>query len=176
MIESNAARLEKYVKDLLQVAKLHDGEIQINKASISMERIVQDVVETYRPLANNKGLQIQADIKPCDDIQADHDKVNLILSNLLANAIKFSDSGSINVTLSQNGSTISCHVTDQGCGIPEKDLSKVFDRFFQGTNAAKGSGIGLAIAKGWAEAHGGEIHAESDGPGKGSRFWFTLPK
>jgi signal transduction histidine kinase len=85
----------------------------------------------------------------------------------------------VEVTIQQSAESITVSVNDDGAGIASEHVAQVFSSFFhvqQKNSSFKGTGLGLAIAKGWVEAHGGEIHAESDGPGKGSRFWFTLPR
>lgn len=108
----------------------------------------------------------------CDEL-----KIRQVISNLLENSVKYTSAGGIDVAVDEVDSDVRVTVRDSGEGIPASELPRVFDRLFQGevSRKLKGSGLGLTIAKTWIVAHGGKIHAESDGPGKGSCFWFTLP-
>jgi len=101
--------------------------------------------------------------------------VRQALSNLISNALKFTEQGEVRVAVSSERDGVHVTVEDQGVGIEAKDLPHLFERFYQAKNTRKGTGIGLTIAKLWVEAHGGRIWAESAGPGRGSRFVFTLP-
>src|SRR6185369_16510053 len=110
------------------------------------------------------------------EVAADNHRVGQVVSNLLSNAIKFTrQGGKIVVSARQRHNTIVVSVSDEGPGIPRENLSKVFDRFWQAEETRRvGSGLGLSIAKGIVEAHGGKIWVESE-LGKGSSFSFTLP-
>lgn len=176
MIQKNAVRLENYVKDLLNISKIQEGEISVQKSSLDLSQIIQTVMEGYRPLADSKSLQLNYKFdKDLPEVYADLEKIQQVISNLFSNAIKFSERGVITISAERINGEIQCCVTDQGCGISEKNLNHVFHRFFQENPNAKGSGIGLTIAKAWVEAHGGRIWAESEGEGKGTRVTFTLP-
>ncbi len=110
-------------------------------------------------------------------VLADRERVLQIFSNLLGNARKFGRLGSIiPVSAWQEGGEARCAVSDDGPGISQRDLPRIFDRYFQGEHGptAHGAGLGLSIARGIVEAHGGRIWVESE-PGRGSRFIFTLP-
>jgi signal transduction histidine kinase len=112
-------------------------------------------------------------------IQGDRDKLHRVLTNLIGNAIKFTSAGGavlIETAAESNGFVQVC-ITDTGCGIPSHEHEKVFDKFFRGATIpqeARGAGLGLAITKALVELHGGRIWLEST-PGKGSRFFFSLP-
>jgi signal transduction histidine kinase len=111
--------------------------------------------------------------------QGDRDKLHQILTNLIGNALKFTPSGGevlVKTTALPDDSVQVC-VTDTGCGIPPNEQARVFDKFFRGAGTpeeARGAGLGLAIAKSLVELHGGRIWLESE-PGRGSRFFFSLP-
>jgi two-component system sensor histidine kinase BaeS len=111
-------------------------------------------------------------------VRCDGKRIEQVVSNLLSNAVKFTREGEIRIRLTDDGKNARVEITDSGAGIPADELPFVFDRLFRGASArsVKGTGIGLAIAKTWVEAHGGQIKAESAGPGRGSRFWFVIPK
>jgi len=179
MIERNAVRLRKYIDNLLVVFKLPK-----NKAVLKMERadlrdLCERVVESFAGLAASKNIELKlfwSENAP-RIIPFDTAKIELVLTNLISNAIKFTEKGTISVLAEREENRIRVTVEDTGKGIPPDETPRVFERFFQGQagREKKGTGIGLAIAKAWVEAHGGEIRAESAGTGRGSRFWFTLP-
>ncbi len=175
MLEKNVLRLEAHISDLLQLAALQEGATKLHKNTFSPKDAILAVIETLRPLAHQKNLELVADIQDLPDIFGDAQRVRQTLSNLISNAIKFSHQGQIRVEASRIENCIRCAVIDQGSGIPPENLDRIFDRFYQGKNASKGSGIGLSIAKAWVEAHGGKIWAESEGEGKGATVTFTLP-
>ena len=125
--------------------------------------------------ANKKGIKLRSSLPSQSLIYGDHEKLSQVLSNVLSNAIKFSDGGTIEIRMESSGRDWTISIHDEGRGIPAAHLEQIFERFFQGRHAAKGSGIGLTIAKAWVEAHGGKIWAESEGEGKGATVTFTLP-
>jgi signal transduction histidine kinase len=176
MIEKNASRLESYVQDLLNMAKIQEDNISLEKTSFDFSSLVDDVCDSYQPAALAKKINLIAKIEPNIQIEGDAPKLRQIISNLLSNAIKFSESQKVEVEIRTIDHEINCTVIDSGIGVNKKDLKKIFDRFYQGKPNTKGSGIGLSIAKAWVEAHGGHIWAESEGEGKGTKVIFTLPK
>jgi signal transduction histidine kinase len=124
----------------------------------------------------NTSLDVQLPNQPVT-VNCDSLKIQQVLSNVVGNAVKFTESGKVDIQLDNRGSDILFRVRDNGHGIPSDELPYVFDRFFQGKTgrSAKGTGLGLTIAKLWVEAHGGRIWAESEGEGKGTTVTFTLP-
>jgi signal transduction histidine kinase len=142
-----------------------------------LKNIILPAIEEMKPLAEAKQQTIACDIESdLPEVAADGPRVGQVLSNLLSNAIKFShQGGEIVVSVREEGNTIVVCVSDHGRGIPREHLSKVFDRYWQGEDAKHaGMGLGLSIAKGIVEAHGGKIWVDSE-LGKGSAFSFTLP-
>ena len=109
------------------------------------------------------------------EICADKGKVFEVFMNLITNAIKFTQSGSIEICVSDKEDRVECSITDTGSGIPEEKLDKLFQKFQRLGAKEKGTGLGLAITQGIVTAHGGKIWAESE-PGMGTKFIFTLPK
>lgn len=175
MVRKNADRLERQVGDLLQVAKLRDGEIRIRKSPFVLDAFIQEVMDHHAPSAAGKDIHLQYEPNGTKEIYADREKISLVLSNILSNAIKFTDRGTIKISISRIDNEMMCSVSDDGRGISPSDLSRVFECFYQGQKSAKGSGVGLTIARGFVEAHGGRIWAESKGPGQGTTIKFTLP-
>jgi signal transduction histidine kinase len=179
-IRHNADRLTRLITDLLDLSKIESGQVPFKPAPIPLPELIGEVVETLQPLAKQKGLTLQT--KSLDDkavLQADRDKLTQVLTNLIQNAIKFTEAGgTVTIEGGLNGKGYAAlSVADTGCGIPPEEVGKVFDKFFRGGQSAPqtpGAGLGLAIAKSLVERHGGEIWVDS-APGAGSRFSFTVP-
>lgn len=175
IVRNNANRLEQNVSDLLLMAKVQGEDFRIEKEAINLEILLEDILSHHLPLAKIKKLGLECQSSDVKEIYADRDKLNLIISNLISNAIKFSSSGTIKLSVRRNGYDVVFSVLDEGGGIPTDELSKVFDRFYQGKGSSKGSGIGLSIAKGLVEAHGGRIWIYSKGIGQGTCVEFSIP-
>ena len=179
--QTNIDRLARLINDLLDISRIEAGRIKMDRQLIDMVRTVKDVLETFKPQAAQKGLILEAKcpLKTCQ-IYADRDKMIQVFSNLINNALKFTEKGRITINGTDKGDYLQISVADTGKGIPKEELEAVFDKFKQvgrktGPGAA-GTGLGLAICRGIIEAHGGKIWAESQGKGKGSKFTFTLSK
>jgi signal transduction histidine kinase len=167
-----------FVNELLHVYRLQDGDAALTMAPVDLSALCAEVVGAWAELAKVKGvdLRIEGHGGPVQ-VHCDEAKIRQVVSNLVSNALKFTEKGSVTVTVAAEADQVTVSVTDTGVGILPKDLSRIFDRFFQGsaTVVSKGTGIGLAIAKTWVEAHDGQIFVESK-PGHGARFWFHLPR
>jgi signal transduction histidine kinase len=176
MIDKNTTRLESYVRDLLHVAKIQDGQIAVNKTTINLVAVIQALIRQNTGPAGQKNLRIKFHSPESLSLDGDEEMIGLSFSNVLSNAIKFSpQDGEINIQLVHKNGAAWCTITDKGRGINAIEIDHIFDRFYQGKHSSKGSGIGLTIAKAWVEAHGGKIWAESEGEGKGTKVTFTLP-
>ncbi|MCB4756253.1 MAG: hypothetical protein LHV69_04360 [Elusimicrobia bacterium] len=179
MVGRNLSRLRQYVDDLIHVFKAGETKIHIEAQPVDLRDLCREVAAEYMARAQGKGVSLLLEggdekvIARCDP-----SKIRQAVSNLVSNAVKFTTTGSIQIRVREMEGQVNVVVEDTGRGIPADELPYIFDRFYQGSGGqqSKGTGIGLTIAKMWVEAHGSEIHAESDGPGQGSRFWFTLPK
>ncbi len=175
MVQQNVARLETFVKDLLTTAKINEGEVTLEKTRFDFTALINEVLANHRFSADKKGIHLIWPVEESILIYADRDKTYQVVSNLISNAIKFSNYGKVTVDVKQSDKELFCSITDEGPGIPKNDLNKIYTKFFQAQPSTKGSGLGLTIAKAWVEAHGGNIWAESEGEGKGTRVSFTLP-
>jgi signal transduction histidine kinase len=180
-VRSNTQHLAGLINDLLDLSKIESGKTEIKASRIALDGLVQEVVESLRPIAAEKVITLQATIsEPSILVWADRDKINQVLMNLIGNAIKFTLSqGRVTISASRNGEeNVQVCVSDTGRGIPADEKEKIFDKFFQiaegGGAKPKGTGLGLAICKALVELHGGKIWVES-GPNRGSTFSFTLP-
>ncbi|GEM_PF-506380 len=172
-------RLRRLIDDLLDLSKLEAGRMQFHREKIDMGEVAEGVLASFLPQAKNKGLELNV-IKPDKQayVYAGKDKIIQILVNLVGNAIKFTDKGSIQIHISDPGSNVECSVEDTGTGIPKENLAKIFDKFYQFSrrkdSGEKGTGLGLSLSKALVEMHDGKIWVESE-PGKGCRFIFRLP-
>src|SRR5690242_9588619 len=176
-IRRSGRHLLDLVNDILDLAKVEAGRIDLKPEPLSLPATTTDVVTTLRAVSDRKGLQITSDV-PELTVTADRIRLRQILDNLLSNAIKFTpDGGSIHLSAQQTDAEIRIAVTDTGVGIAAEDHSKVFDEFAQvGDPNARhaGTGLGLTLTRRLVEAHGGHIELQSE-LGHGSQFTVCLP-
>ena len=177
--DTSINRLIKLVSDLLDMEKLESGKMDLNLRNVAVRDLLLESANAVDAFADENDVTL--DIVPTDlSIEVDGDRIIQVLVNLISNAIKFSPKDSV-VTLSAEESekALEIKVADQGRGIPPEYIDSVFERFSQVKKSdaknRKGSGLGLAICKAIVEKHGGKIGVTSE-EGKGSTFWFSLPK
>lgn len=172
------SRADRLISDLLDVARLSNGALDLDKGAVDPGKIVETAVADVRPALEQYRLTLHVDISAkLGPIWADRNRIIQILDNLLRNAIKYgARGGEIAVELRGRGDAVEFAVRDQGPGLDSDAQAHVFDRFWRAKDrsASSGSGLGLAIAKALVDSHGGEIGVESM-PGKGARFFFTIP-
>ena len=179
-IRRSARTLLQLVEDVLSFAKLESGRIEYRISNVPLCELVEDFVPLIAPQLQSKGLEFSTLFTDrAATARADREKVERIVLNLLANAIKFTDRGRVGVRCEADGSHVRLVVEDTGRGIPADQLEKIFEPFVQverGLNRpADGTGLGLSIARDLAEGMGGTLVAESS-PGVGSSFTLTLPR
>lgn len=179
-IKSNADRLARLINDLLDLSRIEAG-INLKPTNLTLVAIASEVAESLRPVAAEKVINIDIECKDNSlTAWADPDRISEVLMNLVGNAIKFTpNGGKVALDLERIGDEwVKVSVTDTGPGIPPEEATRIFDKFYQVTQAerrkTKGTGLGLPIAKALVEMHGGKIWVESV-TGKGSTFAFTLP-
>jgi signal transduction histidine kinase len=180
VIERQVLHMSLLLDDLLDVSRITHGTLQLRKQRTDLKSIIGAAVETARPLIDERRHQLVVEIPDDLEVNADPLRLAQVLSNLLTNAAKYTaPNGSIRVEVTQHEGALAVNVEDNGIGIATEDLPKVFGMFAQvrsaQEHAAGGLGIGLALAKGIVELHGGHIEASSAGIGKGSRFTVRLP-
>lgn len=179
-IQLNADQLTRMLNELLDLSKIEAGKMELRPTVLSLQELVADLLEGFQPLAQRKSVMMEVfSMESMPKVRADRDKLYEVLANLLENAIKFTPSGGCVQIGAQvlDDQHVKVRVSDTGCGISEEHLLKIFDKFYRvqsGSGNAAGAGLGLAIAKGLIELHGGTLAVES-APGKGSHFSFTLP-
>jgi signal transduction histidine kinase len=177
----NATKLKEIIESLTSVDNYQTGSASLRQRKASIARIIEDVVSSFREMAAQKKVSIKVDLPGNDDllVEVDASKIAIVLSNLVKNAITFTnEGGNINVRGEQQIAFVKVSVEDNGVGIPAKDLSLIFERFYQVeshlTRKHGGMGLGLSVAKVMIEMNGGRIWAESK-EGAGSTFAFLLP-
>jgi signal transduction histidine kinase/CheY-like chemotaxis protein len=169
------------VEDLLDVSRIVSGKLYIEHDPVSMISVVSDAVEQLRPSAGEKSIDIETKFElSSDEIIGDATRLQQIVGNLLNNAIKYShEGGKILVRLTEKDSRAMLTIQDQGVGIDQDHLDRIFDRFEQGDSSSRrsfgGLGLGLTIAKYLTELHGGAISAASEGVERGATFTISLP-
>ncbi len=179
-IEEQAIGLQKLVDDLLDLSAIESGHRLPKLAPLDLAPLLRDTLRRFAPLAGERGIALGAslpDVLP--PALGDADQTRQVLANLVDNAVKYTEKGgSVDVSARVSGGGLTVEVKDTGVGIPEKDLPRVFERFYRvekaRTREAGGTGLGLAIVKHLVEAQGGRVSVESRQPG-GSTFSFFLP-
>jgi signal transduction histidine kinase len=173
VIAAEAARLERLVGDVLDLAKLDTRRFTLRHEEVDMGRLLERAYTTFAEEARRRGIDYRQVIGARPVIIADGDRVLQIISNLLSNAFRWTpDGGSVELALDQENGTISVAVEDSGPGIPEDEVDRIFRPFW--SRDGGGTGLGLAIARELATAHGGQILLETE-PGRGARFQLVLP-
>jgi signal transduction histidine kinase len=170
-------QMNRLIADLLDTVRLQAGKFTLDVEEVPVKTIFAQTEEAFRPLAANRSISLIA-VPPSDDVsvRADPFRVSQIIGNLVGNALKFTpEQGTVTLRASPNGHNVAFHVSDTGPGIPPSDVEHLFDNFWQARNDRRGVGLGLPIAKGMVEAHGGMIWCETN-PGQGATFSFTLPR
>lgn len=175
----NTKRLQRLVEDVLDIAKLESKVMKFNMENVQLANLVKDSVASAEPLAKEKELTLKTEVsEKLPPISGDEGRLTQVLTNLINNAIKFTDQGGVTVEARAEEDNVVVHVKDTGIGIAEEDKAELFTKFFQVDTSARrkhgGTGLGLAICKEIVEAHNGKIWVESE-LGKGSTFSFSLP-
>ena len=172
-----ATRMNRLIQDLLDVALMESGQLTLERAPLSARELIAGAIEMQRPLASSSSLELRLDMdRDPPDVWGDRHRLSQVFENLIGNAIKFTKPGGrVTVSAAPKEHEVVFRVADTGSGIASEHLPHVFDRFWQATMAGRfGAGLGLAIAKGIVEAHGGRIWVESS-EGRGTTLFFTVP-
>jgi signal transduction histidine kinase/DNA-binding response OmpR family regulator len=186
--ETQRDRLEKVIRngynllglinDVLDLNRIESGRVTLERHSIATPDLLESVLMVIEPLAQQKGLLIRREFKGCPPVFGDEMRIRQIVTNILANAVKFTDHGSIAIRASRAANVIKFEFADTGIGIHPDQFETVFAEFRQvdssSTRRHEGTGLGLAITRRLVEMHGGHIWLESM-PGRGTTFYVTLP-
>jgi signal transduction histidine kinase len=172
--------LSGLIDDLFQMAQLDAGGLQLDRARASLADLLSDTLESFSELAARQTVTLTGTVAPeVDPVLMDTQRIGRVLNNLVGNALQHTPAGGrVSVNVRRQVRAVRVEVRDSGDGIHPEDVPHLFDRFYRGeksrNRATGGAGLGLAIAKGIVEAHGGQIGV-SGAPGEGTTFWFTLP-
>lgn len=171
-------RLQNLVDDILNIVRIQSGKLELRRVMVFLNPLIEQAIEQHRLPAEEQGLMLSCQLLPFDEeVFADPERLELVFANLITNAVRHTPpGGSIAIRARPQEGFVRVEVADTGEGIPKEFQAQIFGKYFQVPGGIrKGTGLGLAIAKNIIEAHGGEMGVESE-PGKGSTFWFTLPK
>ena len=181
--EETADLLNRLIEELLDLSKIEAGEFKVNLAGVDMTQVINKALVSLQLFANEQGITLENNLpKDLPLLRADKERILQVVTNLLENAIKFNQrGGKVDITAfndTGNAKVVFC-ISDTGIGIPEDELNKIFDKFYQVDSSGKrkygGCGLGLAISKSILELHKGRIWVESKA-GLGSKFFFELLK
>lgn len=177
-VVESGEHLLSLINDLLDLSKIEAGMLQLFIQDVDLNQVVQRVMDTVEGLDRSPQIEIRQEIhQTLPTVKGDNRRIRQILLNLMSNAVKFTEKGSIILKAEVSANAVTFSVTDTGAGIPPQDMELVFEPFQQaseGLRKASGTGLGLPISKYLAEAHGGQLWVEST-PGVGSTFYFSLP-
>jgi signal transduction histidine kinase len=171
-------RLQSMVDDILDLSRIQAGQIEMHRRPVSVASLVHGAIEAHRAAAELQKVRLSASLPAGDDqVNVDPERIALVFSNLINNAIRHTPSGGmIDVRAQPDDGLMRFEVSDTGEGIPREHQRYLFERYYRVPgSSSKGAGLGLSIAKEMVEAHGGEIGVESE-VGRGSAFWFTIPR
>ncbi len=174
----SATFMERLINDLLDFSKIHQGNLSLQLKEISIEKLISEIIELSQGKAKEKSIDLSSTItENASTLICDPDRIKQVLNNLIGNAIKFTpENGKITLGIQEQAEKFYFSVIDNGPGISKENLLHIFDRYWQVKKTAHlGTGLGLFIAKGLVEAHGGGMWLESE-IGKGSNFQFEIPK
>jgi len=174
-------RMIRLINVFLNVSRIEAGRLTLGKQETQIEEIIEKSVGVVKKMASDKKLvlEFKKPAKPMPKIMMDRDKIGDVVTNLIDNAIKYTDAGKITVSVNKEDNRLRISIQDTGIGIEPQEAKDLFNKFVRGYGIAQihpdGSGLGLYVARRVTEAHGGRIWVESAGKGKGSNFQFTLP-
>ncbi len=181
IVKENSDRLVELINDLLDISRIESGRIHLKVQPLQVAERIKGAVDTFRAVLEQNGRSITVEV-PNDLPRAagDPDRVGQVLINFISNAIKYSpEGGNVWVRSESDDDFVRISVTDEGIGIAEEDMAQLFTKFYRVdsklTREIGGTGLGLSIVKSIIELLGGQVGCESE-PGKGSTFWFTLPR
>jgi len=174
-------RLIKLVNDLLNVSRIEAGRMEMKLEKLSLEEIITSVVEELKNAVKEKNIYLKWEKpkKPLPKISVDRDKIRQVITNVIDNAIRYTEKGGVTIKIQKPESKIQIIVSDTGVGLARYELSKMFESFSRGAAGTRlyteGVGLGLYVARKFVGMHNGKIWAESKGKDKGSIFYIELP-
>lgn len=180
LIRDSGRHLRSLIGEILDMSKIEAGVMELYYEEIDVPSLAEEIVANARSLAKDKQLDISLAVDPeVQTVEADRTRLTQVLLNLMSNAVKFTEKGSVSLTLEEKNGDLLASIKDTGIGIRQRDIPTIFEQFRQVdgslTRKAGGSGLGIPISKSLVELHGGRMWVDST-VGKGSTFSFTIPK
>lgn len=174
-------RLIQLVEDLLNISRIESGRLEYKFDFYRMEDLVNELYDTFVLRARDKGLEltIKKPRKPLPAVEMDYSKIREVVSNLIDNAIKYTEEGSVTVIIEKHFNTVRVTVSDTGIGVPKELVSQLFEKFSRGKDTnrlhVEGTGLGLYVGRNLVDAHHGRMWVESGGSGRGAKFIVDIP-
>ena len=178
-VNTSSARLIHLVNDLLNLSRIQAGRMKYTLSEFSITGVITETIQQLEPLFTKKRISLTVGRLKNVHVRGDSNKVKEVLNNLIGNALKFTDTGGVSVSLKATATKVQIFIRDTGIGIAKKDHSKLFGDFQQldsGAGRPAGTGLGLHISREMARKMGGDVWLETSEPGKGSTFAFSVPK
>jgi signal transduction histidine kinase len=180
LIRDSGRHLRELISEILDMSKIEAGMMDLRYDVVDVSQVAKEIIANTRSLSFAKHIDVRLDLDPkLDKIEADRTRLIQILLNLMSNAVKFTNEGSVSLIIKDGGEDVLFSIEDTGIGIDERDIPIIFEQFRQIdgslTRKAGGTGLGMPISKSLVELHGGEMEVQSK-PGVGSVFSFTIPK
>lgn len=179
-IRADIVALNGLINDLFELAQLEAGRLPLELENHSLRDLISDTLETFRPVAEKRRIILEGEVdEDLDPVWMNASKIGRVLSNLISNALQYTpEGGTVHVLAARNGSDVEVIIKDSGPGFAEQDMPRVFEKFYRGeqsrTRATGGAGLGLSIARGIIDAHGGQMWAKNE-EDSGAVVGFTLP-
>ncbi len=179
VVQESTRVMTSSIEDYLNVSRIEQGRMKYEIAPVDVTALAQRATEEMKPIAVKKGLKLEFADSPSVTVNADFGKIKQVFTNLIDNAVKYTEQGSVTVSIMKTDTAVRFMTQDTGIGIDPAEIDGLFAKFIRARDANKvnttGTGLGLYVAKQLVEGQGGKVWAESDGKGKGSRFIVELP-
>lgn len=175
-VAHEAGRLKRLAADIALLSRAEEKTLPLESEPLDLLELVSGVTDRLRPQFDEANVSLRVDADSPVPVVGDPDRLTQVITNIVGNALSYTPSGgAVEVTVKRSGDTAEVIVADTGRGIAEEDIERIFERFYRGDRTSPGGmGVGLSIARAIARLHGGDVRADSPGPGRGSTFTLTL--
>jgi len=177
-LRSELRRLQRLADDLGTLSRVEEHRLTLEVATLDLAELTRRAVDRFRSAGRTAGVTVAVDAPGSLEVSGDPQRLGQVLDNLLSNALRaVAGAGTVRVVVGESAGSAVVTVADDGVGIAPEELDRIFERFYRSTDARSedGTGVGLTVSRGIAEAHGGSLTAESEGRGHGARFLLVLP-